>query len=146
MIILQSDILLKLPLHADVIYMLILVPFANILTVVGKKLVEMCFTSGNTHCSVVSEVTRDVSSLQQRGDRLFTLLLLPSTTLLRVPDQRLVTLDLDAGRPQSPKTLCHQLHLQLLIASRAKIIRQPGQDLVKTGEGFLLHIRSVNMK
>lgn len=126
--------------------MLILVPFANILAVAGKKLVEMCFMSGNTHCSVVSEVTRNVCSLKQWGSSLFSFILLLSTTLLCVPDQRLVTRDLEAGCPQSPETLCHQLQLQLLVASCAEIIRQPGQDLVKTGEVFLLHIRSVKMK
>lgn len=55
--------------------MLILIPFAKTLTGAGKKHVEMCFTSGNTHCSVVSEVTPDVHRSKQRSDHLFSLIL-----------------------------------------------------------------------
>lgn len=63
-----------------------------------------------------------------------------------VPDGCLVASALDAGVPLSPETLRHQLQLQLLITSGAEVIRQPGQDLVKTGEGFLFDIISIIMK
>lgn len=59
-------------------------------------------------------------------------------TLHCIPDHSLVAAALDAGVPQSPETLGHQLQLQFLIAS-AETIRQSRQDLVKPGEGFLLH-------
>lgn len=59
-------------------------------------------------------------------------------TLHCIPDHSLVVAALHAGVPLSSETLGHQLQPQLLIAG-AETIRQLRQDLVKPGEGFLLH-------
>lgn len=74
------------------------------------------------------------------------LFLYPSTTPHCVPDRCLVAAALDAGVPLSSETLRYHLQLQLLITSGVETIGQPGQDLVKTGEGFLLDRISVNMR
>lgn len=94
--------------------------------------------SGKALWLAVSQAVLGVNSLQQQNNHLFSFFYAKPLTLHSIPDHSLVAAALDTGVPLSPETLGHQLQLQLLITG-AETIRQSRQDLVKPGEGFLLH-------